>query len=135
MADDSTKDYAIGYGRPPRHSQFSKGHSGNPRGRPKGSPNLSTLLDTTLDERVVVSENGKRKRITKRQAILKQLVNQAAAGDPKSMHLLLAEIRLAEGREPAAAEPMLFDETDREVIRQLYPRLRNDQEPSTGGEH
>jgi hypothetical protein len=122
MADESNREYDIGYGKPPRHSQFGKGHSGNPRGRPKGSPNLSTLLDGALNERVIVSENGKRKRITKREAILKQLVNKAASGDPKSIHMLLTEIRLAEGRQPSA-EPMLLDETDREVIRQLYQRL------------
>ena len=34
-------DYAIGYGKPPRTSQFVKGKSGNPRGRPpKKSPAL-----------------------------------------------------------------------------------------------
>jgi hypothetical protein len=127
MTDESNRDYDIGYGKPPLHSQFGKGHSGNPRGRPKGSPNLSTLIDSALNEKVIVSENGKRKRITKREAILKQLVNKAASGDPKSIHMLLTEIRLAEGRQPSA-EPMLLDETDREVIRQLYQRLHESDE-------
>jgi Family of unknown function (DUF5681) len=122
VADESNRNYDVGYGKPPRHSQFGKGHSGNPRGRAKGSRNLSTLLDGALNERVIVSENGKRKRITKREAILKQLVNKAASGDPKSIQMLFTEIRLAEGRQPSA-EPMLLDETDREVIRQLYQRL------------
>ena len=71
---------------------------------------------------MIVSENGKRKRISKREAILKQLVNKAASGDPKSIQMLLTELRLVEGRQPSA-EPMLLDETDREVIRQLYERL------------
>jgi hypothetical protein len=127
MADESNREYDIGYGKPPLHSQFGKGRSGNPRGRPKGSYNLSTLIDSALNERVIVSENGKRKRITKREAILKQLVNKAASGDPKSIHMLLTEIRLAEGRQPSA-EPMLLDETDREVIRQLYQRLQESDE-------
>jgi Family of unknown function (DUF5681) len=127
MTDDSKGDYDIGYGKPPRDSQFGKGHSGNPRGRPKGSKNLSTLLDSALNERVIVSENGKRKRISKREAILKQLVNKAASGDPKSIHMLLTEIRLVEGRQPLA-EPMLLDETDREVIRQLFERLHENSE-------
>jgi hypothetical protein len=56
---------------------------------------------------------------------LTQLVTKAALGEPKSIQLLLAEIRLVENREPSSAQPMLFDETDREVIRQLYERLRN----------
>jgi len=127
MTDDSKGDYDIGYGKPPRDSQFGKGHSGNPRGRPRGSKNLSTLLDSALNERVIVSENGKRKRISKREAILKQLVNKAGSGDPKSIHMLLTEIRLVEGRQPLA-EPMLLDETDREVIRQLFERLHENSE-------
>jgi len=122
MADESKRDYDVGYGKPPHHSQFGKGHSGNPRGRAKGSRNLSTLLDSALNERVTISENGRRKRISKREAILKQLVNKAASGDPKSIQMLLTEIRLVEGRQPSA-EPMLLDDTDREVIRQLYERL------------
>src|ERR1700730_5567559 len=114
MADESNRDYDIGYGKPPLHSQFGKGHSGNPRGRSKGSHNLSTLLDGALNERVIVSENGKRKRITKREAILKQLENKAASGDPKSIQVLFPQIRRAEGRQQSSAEPMLLDETDRE---------------------
>jgi hypothetical protein len=128
MADESDRNYDIGYGKPPRHSQFGKGHSGNPRGRAKGSSNLSTLLDSALNERVIVSENGKRKRISKREAILKQLVNKAASGDPKSIQMLLTELRLVEGRQPSSAEQMLLDETDREVIRQLYERLNKGSE-------
>jgi superfamily II DNA/RNA helicase len=57
--------------------------------------------------------------------VLKQLVNKAASGEPKSIQLLLGEIRLVENREQSYAQPILFDETDREVIRQLYERLRN----------
>jgi hypothetical protein len=133
MPDDRKRDYEVGYGRPPRHSRFRTGESGNPNGRPKGASNLATLLERALNERVVVSENGKRKRITKREAVLMQLVNKAASGDPKSIQLLLTEMRLVEGREPSPAESLLFDETDREVIRHLYERLRHSGAESKGG--
>jgi len=46
-----------------------------------------------LKEPVVISENGKRRRITKREALIKQLVNKAIAGDPRSIKLMLAELR------------------------------------------
>src|SRR5260370_26442380 len=83
-------DYEVGFGKPPRHTRFRKGHSGNPKGRPRGSRNASTLLDEALKERVVVSENGRRRKVTKLEAILTQLVNKAAQGDHRATQLLLA---------------------------------------------
>ena len=126
MAADPPRNYPVGYGRPPQASRFRPGHSGNPQGRPKGAKNLATLLEDALNETVVVNENGRRKRIKKREAVLKQLVNRAASGDPRALQLLLGEMRLAEGRPPPAAAPLLFDAADREVIRQLYERLHPD---------
>src|SRR3954452_21014644 len=77
-------DYEVGYGKPPRHTRFKKGQSGNPRGRPSGSKNLSTALN----ELVVVAENGGRQKITKRQAIITQLVNQSAKADWRATKLV-----------------------------------------------
>ena len=131
MSDHDT-DYSVGYGKPPQHARFHQGQSGNPRGRPKGSRNLSTLMAKALNEPVVISENGNRKRITKREAVLKQLVNKAASGDAKAIQLLLGEIRQLEGREPQAAESVLFDEADRELISQLYDRFRGSRPEDRG---
>jgi hypothetical protein len=97
MPTEKESHYKVDYGRPPESSRFAKGQSGNPKGRPKGSKNLSTLLDDALNESVVVSEYGNRKRITKRQAMLKQLVNKAASSNHRAIQLLLSEMRLVEG--------------------------------------
>jgi Family of unknown function (DUF5681) len=90
MGRERTGDYQVGFGKPPKERQFRKGQSGNPKGRPRGSRNASTLLDELLKERVVVSENGRRREMTKLEAILKQLVNRAAQGDHRATQLLLA---------------------------------------------
>ncbi len=79
----------VGYGRPPRATQFKPGQSGNPKGRPKGSLNLETVLGRALAEKVVIVENGRRRRLSKLQIAVKQLVNKAAAGDPRATQLLL----------------------------------------------
>ena len=89
MPSDQTRDYELGYGKPPRRSRFKKGHSGNPRGRPRGAKNLLTLLNEVLNERVIVADNGGRHKITKGEAIIKQLVNQAAKGDWRRAKLVV----------------------------------------------
>src|SRR4051794_35897587 len=50
------RDYEVGRGKPPKHSQFRKGQSGNPCGRPRGAKNFDTLLIKALDEKVVKPE-------------------------------------------------------------------------------
>ena len=95
QAKDNAK-YTVGFGKPPRRTRFKKGRSGNPKGRPRGSRTSLTLLEQALSEQVVVTENGQRKQITKGEAMLKQLVNKAASGDPRAMQMLLGEIRSLE---------------------------------------
>src|SRR5919199_3891484 len=90
------KSYDVGYRKPPRHTRFQKGRSGNPKGRPKGSPNLATALQRALSERVVITENGQRRTISKLDASVKQLVNKAAAGDARALQLLLSRLDTVE---------------------------------------
>ena len=77
----SGQDDQLGYGRPPKHSQFQKGQSGNPRGRPKGARGLKTDLRAELSERVTVTENGRARSLTKQQLIIKAMAARAAKGD------------------------------------------------------
>jgi len=120
---DKKDDYEVGYGKPPQNTRFKKGQSGNPRGRAPGAKDLKTLLIDTLNEPVVVTENGGRRTISKRQAIVKQLVNQSAKGDWRAVKLLVDMLHETEGgSEPEAAESS-FGEADQKVIEQLKARL------------
>jgi len=90
MSIDSARDEeAVGYGKPPKHSQFRPGQSGNPKGRPKGVPDISAMLAAAMNEPVFITENGARKRITKMEAAIKQLANKAAGGDARATKLLM----------------------------------------------
>ena len=117
-------DHEVGYRKPPRHTRFTKGQSGNPRGRRPGTKNLKTLLSDALNEFVIVSENGGRRKITKREAIVTQLVNRSASADFRAIKILLDMVRDIESQtEPASAETSPFSEADEKVIEQLKARF------------
>jgi hypothetical protein len=122
MSHDDERDYEVGYGKPPRHSRFRRGQSGNPRGRPAGSKNLATLVSEALNEWVIVVENGGRRKISKREAIIKQLVNRSAKADWRAIKILLDIVREIEGRiEPETVESS-FSAADEKVIEQIKAR-------------
>jgi replication-associated recombination protein RarA len=101
--------YEIGYKRPPKSGRFSKGKSGNPKGRPKGSNNFITILEKELGQSISVNENGKKKTVTRLQAMVKRIVAGALQGDQKSL-LTLVEIMRRTGRfEQTEAEGLLPD--------------------------
>jgi len=122
-------DYAVGYGKPPRHTGFQKGRSGNPKGRPKGSKNLATLLTEALDEKVQVTEDGKRRRVTKRELVIKQLVNKSASADLRAIKQLTDIVQGVERRGGASQTPPpspAFTGADEEVIAELKKRIERD---------
>src|SRR5246127_3410131 len=120
MPPDNNRDDEVGYGKPPRRTRFTKGQSGNPRGRPAGAKNLKTLLSEALNETVIVTENGGRRKLTKRQAIITQLVNRSATADFRAIKILLDMLREIESHtEPAPPETAAFSEADEEVLEQL----------------
>jgi hypothetical protein len=87
MADDD-----IGYGRPPKHSQFSPGRSGNPRGRPPKSPDkLAEAIGKVLDAQVQYKEKGRTKTATRHELRLRQLIQRAVAGDVGAAEALIRE--------------------------------------------
>jgi hypothetical protein len=124
MPRETQRDYEVGYGKPPRHTRFTKGQSGNPRGRAPGAKNMKTLLSEALNECVIVTENGGRRKVTKREAIIKQLVNQSATADWRAIKILLDLLREIEGQtEPASPETSAFSAADEKVIEQLRARF------------
>jgi Family of unknown function (DUF5681) len=87
--DDDPADYEVGYGKPPKHGQFKKGQSGNPKGRPKGSHNLETDVRSVLNTRIAVNEGGKTRKVSTQLATLLRLKEKALKGDSRSLDRLL----------------------------------------------
>jgi hypothetical protein len=103
-----------GYGRPPKHSQFKKGHSGNPRGRPKGTSSFKADLAAELKEKFAFTENGTERKITKQRAFIKTLTTAAINKDIRAINALLACMRYfgVGGEEQAAVEAVDVEDLD-----------------------
>lgn len=82
---DSGDGYDVGYGKPPKHTRFKTGESGNPRGRPRGARGLKGLLKEELGKKVTIQEEGKQIKLTKQELVIKQLLNKAGKGDLRAM--------------------------------------------------
>jgi hypothetical protein len=118
------KDFEVGYGRPPKRTQFRKGQSGNPRGRPKGSLNVATALERELNQRVTIKENGQPRSITKFEAAIKQLVNKAASGDGKAIQFLVNLLNVSNGGALGDAPLTIPTEADRAVMATMLLRFQ-----------
>jgi hypothetical protein len=88
MSDDNTQDdYKVGYGKPPKNKRFQKGVSGNPKGRPKKCRNFYEVLIRESESLMPITENGQRKRLSKDEVAIKQLINQAMSGNPSAQRM------------------------------------------------
>jgi hypothetical protein len=119
--DDS---YEIGYGKPPRQTRFAKGQSGNPKGRPKGSLNLATILARVGRERVAVKGKKGVRMITKLEAAITQLSNQAASGQLRAIREFLQWTRTMEDAEQFSSAFRLPHEREEAVMASMVKRIR-----------
>jgi hypothetical protein len=94
-AAGSSKNYEVGYGRPPIQHRFAKGTSGNPKGRPKtpkGSKRHNTLLESLerlANRKISLVLNGKRTTLSVMEAILVKTQQQALDGKQDAVRTLL----------------------------------------------
>lgn len=116
--------YEIGYRRPPASGRFKKGTSGNPKGRPKGSRNFLTLLEQELSQTIVVNENGKKKTMTRLQAVVKRIVTRALQGDQKELLTLFEILRRTGSFERSSDEADELLPDDYEAILDAYVQSR-----------
>jgi Family of unknown function (DUF5681) len=87
--------YQVGYCRPPLHSRFKPGQSGNPKGRPKQSRNLRTIVKQVLSEDMQIREAGRSRRMPAMEALVRTIRARAFKGDPKAIASLIALARLS----------------------------------------
>lgn len=116
--------YEVGYKKPPRHSQFKPGQSGNPAGRPKAAKNQQTILRDALHTRITYLEHGVEKKATRIELIILKLVERALRGDLRAIDQILK--RVADDEQtpetvaaPAASSREGLDAEDKRVLAEI----------------
>ena len=121
--------YEVGYGKPPREHQFKLGQSGNKPGRPKGAKNEETILSDLFKQKVRISENGKVRKITVLEAILRKVAEDCLRGNIKSVGFLLNRYYAAAAGDAAQAD---LSEDDKAVLDAYLRKLENKPENDAG---
>jgi hypothetical protein len=129
--DQDPKNPDVGYQRPPKATQFKKGQSGNPGGRPKGSKNLATIIKQ--DGRQMVKLNGPKgqRSITKQQAAVMQVGNQAAQGNLAAARMYFVWLQFSESSEQSSGLAPVLHESDEAVMKDLAKRIRGTSPPQS----
>lgn len=110
------RDYEVGYGKPPKGSQYKRGQSGNAGGRPPKAPppppkmgelsELEAAILVTLRGSVAVKSGGKTRKVNALDALARKLLAQALDGDMRATRTLLDLYHAAEAREAQIAAKM-----------------------------
>jgi hypothetical protein len=126
--------YPVGFGKTPKHTRFKPGNSYG-KGRKKGSKNLRTVIKEEYDAEVEVTENGKRRKMSKMQILVRQLANKGSAGDLKATAMSFELMRRAGAfsEEPVEEAPPL-DSRDLEAVLQIAKLLSTGETEAAGGD-
>lgn len=121
-------DYEVGYGKPPKHSRFKKGRSGNPKGRPKGAKGVGASIMRELERKVTIREGGQEVTISKAEALAKRFMHKALGGDMGALRLLLQfdaeQAQQVEVDGEQSGQTILPDQTDEAVLKYFVQQVR-----------
>jgi Family of unknown function (DUF5681) len=121
--------YDVGYGRPPAHTRFPAGRSGNPAGRRKGQPTPNEIFMKEAARLVKIKRGETVETITKFEAIVRRMLQSAMEGDIAAARLVF--IGLAQNA-PDPSGGAAEDETtnlalsvapDDETVRRMIARF------------
>jgi hypothetical protein len=104
--------------------RFAAGNRANPRGRPRRTGALGEDIARELKAGITITENGRRKRVSKLSASAKQIANQGASGDLRAARLAVDLALKADREREAAPAAAALAESDRAIVMRFIARLR-----------
>ncbi len=124
--------HKAGYMKPPKHGQFKKGQSGNPKGRPKKPEDLFTVLQKVLARKVTIA--GQDRKISIREALMRRLRERALAGEKRAIALQQKILEQAAAAAPDHDNTFEYIEVLRGLAEtfRLLKTQKNEEEPSDG---
>ena len=123
-------DYVVGYRRPPQATKFKAGTSGNPKGRPKGTRPIGAILHEIFEQPTRVTENGRTRRVSTLEVVLRRLAKDAMNGDPKAIQLSFSLLARYGGSPQSTPELRDLLEEDAAILRR-YLRQPPDNSTTT----
>jgi len=127
---EQPESYEVGYGKPPQHSRFLPGRSGNPKGRPKHAMGFKTIIRATMLQKLKVQAGGRERMISRAEALVMKSIELASKGNFKAVQSLLGwyQIAVPETAEPARTQPSHeeLSETDRATLEALREHIKAD---------
>lgn len=122
-APQNNSAYEVGDAKPPVHTRFQAGQSGNPKGRTKGHKNFNTLLRQTLNQPIEVVKSGTKHKMPKYAVMITTLVNKALQGDMRAINVLLPYILKMEQAEKEIAQKVAaLSQNDKEILAMYVNR-------------
>jgi hypothetical protein len=108
-------DYAVGYGKPPVHTRFRKGVSGNPGGRPPKAPleRIKTLALREAYRAVTVKDGGVTATLPAIRAVLRRQLALAAKGNGPAQRAIIATIAAIEEERTIVESQLAAEEAER----------------------
>lgn len=119
-ATDDEKDG--GWGKPPKHSRFKPGNSGNPKGRPTKPKGVAEAVARHLDRPMKVRVGGRSKRVSNREVLIHKLYDRALDGDNRAATLLLSYDMAARrnNQDPNTAGTPVLNDDEAQAILDAY---------------
>jgi len=109
----TSKEYEVGYCKPPEHSKWKKGQCGNPkRTRKRPVRPIAELVDDFLASEVEVVDNDVAQRRSAFEIILLQLCNKATDGNARALKVLKQYSDFAASRAPHGGDKVVWLDDD-----------------------